>query len=152
MSTQEAKGAASIPLVLGIGILVFLIAMSVTSVETARIYLTQANTDGAQALQYAESGVRDALLQLARNRDVGTSTPISFEIEMATSGCSTLRACARVAVNNGEGTESSPRIVSALGYYRNARKGLEAKVVFDVSGWGALRVLSLSETINPLGL
>ncbi|HXK37668.1 MAG TPA: hypothetical protein VJ579_01215 [Candidatus Paceibacterota bacterium] len=152
MSKLKIKGAASIPLVLGIGILVFLIAISVTSVETARIYLTQANADGAQAMQYAQTGLRDALQQLARNRDVGTSTAIVFNIEMATSGCATLRACARVAVSNGIGTVESPKIISALGYHRNARKGLQAEVVLDTSGWGTLRVTTLGETLNPLGL
>lgn len=150
--SMHKKGAASIPLVLGIGILVFLIAISVTSVETARIYLTQANTDGAQAMQYAEIGERDALMQLARNRNFGTTTPAVYVIDMATSGCATLRACVQVAVSSGEGTITSPKIVSALGYYRNARKGLQATVVFDNTGWGALSVMSLSETLNPIGL
>jgi hypothetical protein len=150
--SRRTKGAASIPLVLGIGILVFLIAISVTSVETARIYLTQANVDGAQAMQYAEIGERDALMQLARNRNFGTTTPAIYAIEMATSGCVTLRACAQVAVSNGAGTATSPKIVSVLGYYRNARKGLQAAVVFDDSGWGALRIVSFSETLEPVGL
>lgn len=152
MSTQRQRGAASIPLVLGIGVLVFLIAISVTSVETSRVYLTQANTDGAQAMQYAEIGIRDALMQLARNRNFGTSSPVIYAIEMATSGCVTLRACAHVAVDTGAGTVLLPKIVSALGYYRNARKGLEARVVFDTSGWGALGLVGLNETLNPIGL
>jgi hypothetical protein len=152
MSNRHNKGAASIPLVLGIGILVFLIAISVTSVETARIYLTQANTDGAQAMQYAELGVRDALLQLARDRNLGTSTPLLYTIEMATSGCATMRACTQVAINGGGAIASSPKVVSALGYYRNARKGLEAQIIYDGSGWGALQVVGLNETLTPLGL
>lgn len=152
MSSRYEKGAASIPLVLGIGILVFLIAISVTSVETARIYLTQANTDGAQALQYAEGGIRDALEQLARDRDLGTTTPVVFNIDMATSGCVTLRACTQVAINNSASATSTARIISALGYYRNARKGLQASVLFDPSGWGALSVSTLTETLNPVGL
>lgn len=152
MRMHIEKGAASIPLVLGIGILVFLIAISVTSIETTRIYLTQANIDGAQAMQYAQSGLRDALMQLARNRNVGTSTALVLNTDMATSGCQTLRACTQVSISSGDGTDASPKIIGALGYYRNARKGLEAEVVFDDSGWGALRVRSLRETLSPLGL
>ncbi len=146
------RGAASLPLVLGIGILVFLIAISVTSVETARIYLTQANTDGAQAMQYAQIGVRDALLGLARDRNLGTSTSYLLETPMAQDGCNTLRACVRVAIGSGSGQTADPKIVSAIGYYRNARRGLQVSVFFDSLGWGTLRVGDLRETLVPLGL
>lgn len=147
------RGAASLPLVIGLGILVFLVAISVASVETTRIYLQQANTDGGQALEYARLGTRDALEQLARDRDLGSGTStIVYAIPMATSGCVMMNACIRIAIDAGSGSSTAPKTIAALGYYRNARRGLQAQIVYDPSRWGAINITSVSETLNPQGL
>lgn len=147
---QLQSGAVSIPLVMGLGIMLFLIATSIASVEIARIYLVQATQDGGQAYMYAEGGVRDALLQLARDNTFGTTT-IQYTIPMATNGCATLRACVQVVVTPQGVGSTTRRIIGALGYYRSARRGLEATINFDEMGWGKLQVGETRETLSPIG-
>lgn len=148
---QSTKGAASIPLVMGVGILLFLIVISIASVETARIYLVQANLDGTQAFEYTEAGVRDALENITRDNTFG-STTITYKIEMATSGCVTYKSCIKVAVSPTISTSTTGRIIGSIGYYKSAVRGLETTILFDPDDFGRISIESTKETLSPFGL
>lgn len=146
------KGAVSILLVMGLSILILLIVISITSVETARLYLVQANVDSSQAHEYAEGGVRDALMQLSRNNTFGTSTR-DYQIEMIEGGCVSLTGCAKVSVSPTIlASSSTGRIIGSLGYYKSARRGIEAIVSFDEFDLGELKIIETKETLSPFGL
>ncbi len=144
-------GAVSIPLVMGIGILLFLIVISITSIETARIYLSQVNIDSTQASEYAKAGVRDALEMLSRDNSFGTST-IKYNIDMKESGCLTKKYCATVSVSPNNSSTTVGRIIGVIAYYKTARRGLEVVVNYDNSGYGELNLISTEETLTPFGL
>ncbi len=146
------RGSVSILLVMGLGILILLIVISVTSVETARLYLVQANVDGAQAYEYAESGVRDALMQISRNNNIGT-TSIRYKIDMSLNGCATFRSCADVAISplSTSTASSTGRIIGAIGYYKSARRGVESTFLFDPEGFGKIIISESKETLSPVG-
>jgi Tfp pilus assembly protein PilX len=143
------RGAASILLVMGLGILILLIVISVTSVETARLYLSQANVDGAQAYEHAQAGARDALMQISRNNNIGT-TSIRYQVEMAEEGCGKLNACADVAISPLS-TSTTGRIVGSIGYYKSARRGIEVIISFDLEDFGKIIINSSRETLTPIG-
>lgn len=147
----KTKGAVSIPLVMGIGILLFLIVISLTSVETARIYLVQASVDGTQAFEYAKSGVRDALENMARNNTFGITT-VKYQIDMAEKGCERENNCVKVAVLPPLSTSTKGRIIGAMGYYKSAIRGLEAEVEYDENNFGQIKLIKTKETLSPLGI
>lgn len=144
------KGVVSIPLVMGVGILLFLIVISITSVETARLYLVQAGVDGSQALEYAKVGARDALEHIARDSTFGASST-AYEINMISSGCVSLKGCAKVVVTDNSTATTSGRIVGSIGYYKSARKGIEVEVLYDADSLGQITLVKTKETLTPKG-
>lgn len=145
------KGAVSIILVMGLGILILLIVISVTSVETARLYLAQANVDGAQAYEYAQSGVRDALSLISRNNNFGTTT-INYKIDMLDNGCSAMKACSLVVVSPlSTSSIATGRIIGSVGYYKSAIRGLETIIIFDPDDLGKIIISENKETLTPFG-
>lgn len=138
-------GAASIPFVLGISALVFVIAISITSIELSRAYLTQAIVSGMQAREFAEVGLRDALFKIARDATFAVPSPSFYTIEMATSGCVTLTACVRVSVGSSTATTSEPKVITSIGYFKAGRIGLSADVVYDVKGRGGISVTRVTK-------
>lgn len=150
---SKKRGAVSIILVMGLGILILLIVISVTSVETARLYLAQANVDGAQAYEYAQSGVRDALSLISRDNNLGTTT-IKYKIDMADNGCNTMKACSMIVISPLQ-VSSYPvtgRIIGSIGYYKSAIKGLETKIFFDQDDLGEIIISENKETLTPFGI
>lgn len=142
---QGPKGAASIPFILGIGVLVLLIAISITSVELVRAYLAQAREGGTQAREYADAGLRDGLMKIARDATFSIPDPGYYQIEMATSGCALMNACIRVSVSSSTASSSDPKIVKSVGYFRAARIGLSAQVLYDPKLRGNINVLNVNQ-------
>lgn len=143
--TNKQIGAASIPFVLGIGVLVLLIAISITSVELVRTYLAQAREGGTQAREYAEAGLRDGLIKIARDATLSIPDPTYYQIEMVTSGCTLMNACIRVSVSSSTASTSDPKIIRSIGYFRSARIGLLARVLYDTRARGNISVQSVSQ-------
>jgi hypothetical protein len=139
------RGAASIPFVLGMGVLVLLIAISITSVELMRVYLAQANIHGIQAREYAEVGLRDALMKIARDSTYSIPDPNFYPINLSSDGCTSLTACARVSVSSSTATTSDPKIIKSIGYYKAARIGLIAEILYDPASRGKINVINVSQ-------
>lgn len=148
---KNSKGAVSIPLVMGIGIILFLIVISITSVEVARIYVAQADVDGSGASEYAKSGVRDALQHIARDNTFGTTT-VKYQIDMKDAGCEKIKYCVKVAVSPLQNSSSTGRVIGVIGYYKSAIKGIEAEVIYDSDSLGEIKINNTKETLKPFGL
>ncbi len=97
------RGIATMPIVLALGILIVVVALSVTALSSAETFTTHGAYQSEKALLYAETGVRDALVRMARNKNYSCTTTDCYSIDIEPNGCATLRACAKVSVSSGSG-------------------------------------------------
>lgn len=121
------KGFASIPTVIVILILIVSIGVLISSISVADNLTVSGLLDSNKALNFAQSGAKDALEKIARNKDYNGS----YNMEMVAGGCSGAYAgCAAVNVNS----DSSPKIVTVEGRVGSMKRKIQVNAVLDSSG------------------
>lgn len=91
------------PIVLALGILIVVVALSVTALSSTETLIAHGSYQSEKALLYAETGARDALVRIARNKNYSCTTSDCYSIDIEPNGCTTLRACTKVSVSGGSG-------------------------------------------------
>ncbi len=125
------RGVATLPTVLVMGVIALAIAISITAVALTESFISQGSAQSSRALFYAESGARDALVKISRNKSYTCSTADCYSIDFSTSGCSTGNDCAKVAVSAGLGTTADPKIITSKGIMKSSTRTLQVSVVLD---------------------
>lgn len=134
--TRSTKGIATIPVILALGILIVVVALSVTALSSTEGFIAQGSYQSGKASLYAESGARDALMRIARNKNYSCATVDCYSLDLETSGCSLNRGCARVTVSTGAGTTNDPKIITSKGVVGNNTRIIEVRAMYDTLGSG----------------
>lgn len=140
-----ARGIATLPTVMILGVLSLAVAVGITTVALTESFISQGSAQSSRALFYAESGARDALIRIARNKNYTCATTDCYSIDFSTNGCSTGNDCAKVSVSAGTGTSLDPKIIIAKGVMKASMRTMEVSVVFDVGGNGEIASATWSE-------
>lgn len=138
-------GIATLPTVMVLGVLSLAVAVGITAVALTESFISQGSAQSSRALFYAESGARDALMRIARNKNYTCATTDCYSIDFSTNRCSTGNDCARVSVSGGTGTSGNPKIIVSRGIMRASARTMEVQVVFDISGNGEISSVSWNE-------
>lgn len=132
---HKTRGVALLPLVFVFAGLVVTVALAFSAISIAQSIAVESEFSGARALHYAEAGLSDALLRLARDRDYRCSTIDCYAIPFSPDGCTEDIACVYVTIEDGIAT-TTPRI-TARGVANTNTRILERNAQFDGSQNGA---------------
>lgn len=136
------KGLASLPTVLAIGMLILAIGVSVAAVAFSENLVAQKFSQSPRALFYAESGARDALQKIARNKNFVTAP--NYQMEFVTSGCSTNDGCAIISV----GANGNVRTVTSTGKYKSIIRQVRVDATLDSGSNGEIQNVNWQEITN----
>lgn len=142
------SGAATIPTVLALTILVTAIAISITVVSLIESFLAVDQNQATLALVYAEAGARDALLKIARNKNYTCATTDCYQINMVSNGCTANEGCAKVTVSAGLGTGADPKIITSKGLVSSKTRRVQVNVTLDSSLNGEIASTTWQELTN----
>ncbi len=131
MKVSKTRGIATLPIVLVIGVIALVVGVGVTSVSLTESFISQGHAQSSRALFYAESGARDALVKISRNKNYYCSTTDCYTIDFSTNGCSLGNGCARISVSEAAGTTDAPKIITSKGIMKSSTRTLEVSVIFD---------------------
>ncbi len=145
---QKNKGAAAMPIVIALGVLIVIVVLGVTAISGADGFMTQAAYQSTRANFFAEAGAREALTRVARDKNYTCSTADCYSLDMATAGCSLGTGCASMSVSAGVGTILDPKIITAKGVSGASIHTLQVNVVFDASGNGEIASTTWQEIGN----
>lgn len=138
MRRTYERGVATVPIIMVLGVLTVAIAIGITALSFSEGLSAQGSYNATRALLYAEAGARDALERVTRNKNYACATTDCYTIDLASGGCSSNTACARVSVSTGVGTTSDPKIITSKGQAGlNVRK-LQVSVLFDSASHGEI--------------
>lgn len=128
----SARGVATLPTVMVLAALTLSVAVGITAVSLTESFMSQSGTHATEALFYAESGARDALTKIARNKGYSCSTADCYKIDFVTGGCTGgVRGCAKISVSGDAGTTAAPKIVTSKGVVGDISRTIRATVVLD---------------------
>lgn len=129
--STRSRGVATLPTVMVLGVMALAVAVGVTAVALSESFISQGSGQSARALFYAESGARDALLKIARNKTYSCTATDCYSIDFSTNGCSTGNDCATLSVSAGTGATGDPKIITAKGIMKSSTRTLSVSVVLD---------------------
>lgn len=150
MHRHSSCGVATLPTVMMLGILSLVVAVGITAVSLTESFVSQGNIQSNKALFYAESGARDALIRIARNKNYVCATEDCYSIDFSTNGCSLGNDCAKVSVSAGTGATGDPKIVTSKGIMRSSIRTLQVSVLLDsgAADKGEITSAAWSEVTN----
>ncbi len=152
--STRSRGIATLPTVMVMGVIALAIAIGITAVALTESFISQGSAQSSRALFYAESGARDALVKIARNKNYTCSTTDCYTIDFSTNGCSLGNDCAKVSVSIGTGTTADPKIVTAKGIMKSSTRTLRVSVILDAGTtdatlqYGAVTSVTWTELTN----
>lgn len=142
------KGFAAIYIVLIITGLMVVIGLELSTLGFGDASLSKKFAASNAALRAAQSGAEDALVRIARNKSYTCFQVDCYSLDVATVGCATGEACARISVSAGIGTAGDPKIVTSSGSVNNFTRKIQVQVIFDVSQQGRIQSALWSELTN----
>lgn len=128
---NEKKGIATLPMVIIIGMVTLITVVGITKIAFNELGNSQNSSESSKALFYAESGARDALVKIARNKNYTCSLDDCYLIDFVANGCSNNTECAKVSVSSGLGTSLDPKIIISKGVMRSSVRKVEVRVFLD---------------------
>lgn len=134
----KKSGIATLPTVMILGVLSLAVAVGITAVALTESFISQGSAQSSRALFYAESGARDALMRIARNKNYSYTTGDGYTVDFSTDGCSTGNDCAKVLVSTNTGGAGDPKVITSKGIMRSSTRTIEVRVVFDTGGNGEI--------------
>lgn len=134
MKKNTSRGVATLPTVLVLGIMTLAVVVGITSVSLTESFISQGSAQSSKALFYAESGARDALIKIARDKTYLCATTDCYTIDFSTNGCSLGNDCAKVSVSAGVGTGGDPKIVTSKGIMKASARTIRVSVIIDTNG------------------
>jgi Tfp pilus assembly protein PilV len=137
------RGVATLPTVMVMGVMALAVAVGITASALSE---SQGSGQSSRALFYAESGARDALVRIARNKNFSTTTyPIYFGTNV-TSCVSGDSDCANISVSSGNGTTTA-KIATSTGIMKASQRTIVVNVWFADDN-GAIATTTWSEVTN----
>lgn len=124
------KGIATLPVIIVIGTMALAIVVSITYVSLSELNISHNASQSSMALYYAESGARDALIKIARNKNYTCSSTDCYSIDFNPNGCINGIDCAKVSVS-GLGTTADPKIIISKGIMRTNIRKIQVSVILD---------------------
>ena len=136
LSASSREGIATLPTIFALMILLIAVAVGITFTSNVENSTSGEQNSAAQALQYAESGARDALQRIARDKTYNCAGLACYSIDFSAdgTGCSASSACAQVGVSNTSGTAADPKYVTSTGQVGDNIRSVGVTVIFD-SDW-----------------
>jgi len=126
-----SRGVATLPTVMVLGIMSLAVAIGITAVALTESFISQGGIQSSKALFYAESGARDALIRIARNKNYACASDDCYVIDFAEDGCSLGSDCAKISVSAGTGVTGDPKVITSKGVMRSSLRTLQVEVIFD---------------------
>lgn len=145
---NNQSGAATLPTVILLSLLTIALGIGLTAVSLDEGLATVSEQQASQAQVYAESGAKDALLRIARNKSYTCSTTDCYTIDMATSGCSSGTACAKVTVSAGTGAGGDPKVITSKGQVNSNIRSVQVNVLLDSALNGQIATTTWTDLTN----
>jgi hypothetical protein len=145
---KNQRGVATLPTVLALSFLILAVGISILAITYNENVVALDQRQALQALRYADSGVKDALIKMDRNRDFNCVTTDCYTIDMVTSGCANSTGCAKVTVSAGTGAGGDPKIITSKGIVGNITKKVQVNVTYDASLFGQITSYTWLEQTN----
>ena len=144
------RGVATLPSVMILGVLALVVAVSITALSFSELFVSQGSAQSARAHFYAESGARDAMVRIARNKTYSCATTDCYSIDFTAGGCSLGNDCAKISVSGGTGATGDPKIVTSKGIMKASTRILQVSVLFDggIASHGEITSVVWSELSN----
>ena len=130
MKKNTSRGVATLPTVLVLGIMTLAVVVGITSVSLTESFISQGSAQSSKALFYAESGARDALIKIARDKTYLCATTDCYTIDFSTNGCSLGNDCAKVKVTGSD----TAKVVTSKGIMKASTRTLQVDVVINTDG------------------
>ncbi|MCK9344617.1 MAG: hypothetical protein M0P64_00645 [Candidatus Pacebacteria bacterium] len=140
--TCSSRGVATLPTVMVLGVLMLIVAVSVTTLSFTELFISQGSAQSSRAHFYAESGARDALIKIARNNTYLCATTDCYQIDFSTQGCTLLNDCAKVQVTGND----TLKTITSKGIMKSSTRTLQVVVTLDADG--AITNTAWSEVVN----
>ena len=131
MKIIKNKGIATLPTMMVIGMVALAVVVSVTAITFNELLISQGSAQSASALFYAESGARDALMKIARDKNYTCSAADCYSIDFVEGGCANGTDCSLVSVSSGVGTTADPKIITSKGIMRASIRTMQVSVILD---------------------
>lgn len=128
--TSTQRGVATLPMVMVLGILALVVAVSATTLSFTELMISQGGGQSSRAQFYAESGARDALIRIVRNKAYLCATADCYTIDFSTGGCASGNDCAKVQVT---GNDTAKTVISK-GVMKSSIRTLQVAVTLDTDG------------------
>lgn len=142
------RGIATLPTIIGLTILIVIVGIAITSLSLTETFIAAGQKQSSLALVYAETGARDALERLARNKNYSCSVPDCYAIDFVASGCSTNDGCARVSISSTTGSLADPKYVTSTGQVGSNIRKISVGVIYDISLNGEIATTTWQEITN----
>lgn len=139
------KGVAALPLVLVFGTLIVVLGLSLSTMSVSTAISIESEHNSAKALHFAEAGIHDAQLRLARDYNFTCTDEDCYTIPFLEDGCVNENACVWVTVSAGAGTVSDPRTITARGRSGINIRTLQSEITFDPETLGKLATTTWKE-------
>lgn len=128
---SKNRGIAALPTMMILGMLTLIIVIGITSVTFSELFISQSSSQSFRSLYYAETGARDALQKISRNKNYSCTTTDCYSIDFATNGCSLVTGCAKVSVSAAAGDTANPKIIISKGIMNSSVRTMQVSVILD---------------------
>jgi len=129
----DKSGVASIPLVMGLLILIISVGVFISSISLSDSLSSSNQQKSSLALEYAETGAQDALMRISRmpcNSCLG-----NFQLEMVSGGCTgSIMGCAIATYTPATLPTSSEIIVTSEGRINDISRKVQVNVILSSEG------------------
>jgi Tfp pilus assembly protein PilX len=125
-----SRGAASLPAIMAVGILILVVGVSVLAVSLSESFTSLGSSQSATAMYYAELGAKDALIRISRNKNYSGS----YTINMVANGCTSSDGCATVTVSSGVGSVADLKVIDSVGLMKVSTRKVRVSVEYTQYG------------------
>lgn len=143
-------GATTLPAVILLAAVSLVVAVSITTMAFTESFVSQSSAQSSRALLYAESGARDALIKIARNKNFACSTTDCYSMDFSANGCALNEDCVKISVSAGTGAAGVPKVITSKGIMRSSTRTIQVLVTLDNGGAsdGVITNAVWSEVVN----
>ena len=129
--SNREKGVATLPVVFALLILTIAVGMEIAAITVTQNLISSGQHESSQALLYADTGARDALMKIARDKTYSCAGAGCYTIAFVVNGCTQNEGCARIEVDTDAGTTANPKTITSEGRVGNVIRRVQIDVIFD---------------------
>jgi Tfp pilus assembly protein PilX len=145
--SASKTGIAALTTILALVVLLIAITAGISFLSYTENSSSANQNNSAQALEYAETGARDALQRLARNKTYNCPASGCYTIDFSAdgTGCSASSACASVSVSAADGSAATPKNITSTGQVGSDIRTIQVQVLLDSSMNGQIATTTWME-------